>query len=63
MHLSIPPSPANLNELSDSDLERVAGGTDAITTAIIAIITAAATTIITAGASIANDQTRARAGW
>jgi hypothetical protein len=63
MHLSIPPAPANLNELSDEDLERVAGGTDAITTVIVGIITAAATSIVTAGASIANDQTRARFGW
>ena len=28
LHLSIPPTPANLTELSDADLERVAGGTD-----------------------------------
>ena len=30
LHFSIPPAPANLNELSDSELERVAGGTDLI---------------------------------
>jgi hypothetical protein len=28
LHLSIPPAPSNLTELSDQDLERVAGGTD-----------------------------------
>jgi hypothetical protein len=28
LHLSIPPAPSNLTELSDADLERVAGGTD-----------------------------------
>ena len=28
LHFSIPPAPANLSELSDEDLEKVAGGTD-----------------------------------
>jgi len=28
LHLSIPPAPANLTELSDEDLQKVAGGTD-----------------------------------
>jgi nitrile hydratase alpha subunit len=28
LHLSIPPAPSNLSELSDDDLEKVAGGTD-----------------------------------
>jgi len=28
LHFSIPPAPTNLSELSDADLERVAGGTD-----------------------------------
>src|SRR5689334_10870426 len=28
LHLTVPPAPANLAELSDKDLERVAGGTD-----------------------------------
>jgi hypothetical protein len=35
VHFSIPPAPADLAELSDADLERVAGGTD-ITVAIVA---------------------------
>jgi len=43
LHFSIPPAPSNLAELSDQDLERVAGGTD-ITVAIVATaITAAGT--------------------
>jgi hypothetical protein len=32
LHLSIPPAPGNLGELSDADLEQVAGGTDVIIT-------------------------------
>ena len=28
LHFSIPPAPANVTELSDDDLERVAGGTE-----------------------------------
>lgn len=43
LHFSILPAPSNLAELSDQDLERVAGGTD-ITVAIVATaITAAGT--------------------
>jgi hypothetical protein len=38
LHFSIPPPPSNLNELSDEDLERVAGGTDLIGTLIAATI-------------------------
>ena len=30
LHFSIPSPPSNLNELSDEDLERVAGGTDLV---------------------------------
>jgi hypothetical protein len=38
LHLSIPPAPKNMNELSDEDLERVAGGTELVlgTTLIMA---------------------------
>jgi Nitrile hydratase, alpha chain len=32
VHFSIPPTPANVTELSDEDLERVAGGTDVVIT-------------------------------
>lgn len=38
LHLSIPPAPANLSELSDDDLEKVAGGTDVVSVAISAAI-------------------------
>jgi hypothetical protein len=59
MHISLPLPPANVGELSEDDLEKVAGGTDIIGAAIIGAIAAT----VAAGATIANDQTRARAGW
>jgi len=34
LHFSIPPAPSNLNELSDEDLEKVAGGTDIVITGV-----------------------------
>jgi hypothetical protein len=37
LHFSIPPAPSNLTELSDDDLERVAGGTD-ITLAVVGTV-------------------------
>jgi hypothetical protein len=36
LYFSIPPAPSNLNELSDEDLEKVAGGTDIVLTLIVA---------------------------
>jgi hypothetical protein len=38
LHFSIPPPPANVTELSDEDLERVAGGTDVVVTAAVATL-------------------------
>lgn len=46
-------------ELTDEDLDKVAGGEFFITIAVIGAVTAT----VSAAASIANDQTRARAGW
>ena len=46
LHLSIPPAPSNLTELSDDDLEKVAGGTDMfffISLSVTAVASAAAT--------------------
>jgi hypothetical protein len=44
LHFSIPPAPSNVTELSDDDLERVAGGTDllVVTTIVAATIGAVA---------------------
>src|ERR1700760_2429491 len=38
LHFTLPPAPSNLTELSDEDLERVAGGTDAVVTIVVAVI-------------------------
>lgn len=46
-------------ELSDADLEKVAGGEFFIGVAVLGLVGVA----IGTGATIANDQTRARAGW
>jgi|SRR5215469_15050457 len=46
LHFSIPPAPTNLTDLSDADLEKVAGGTEVLISATTVAITAAA---ITAG--------------
>jgi hypothetical protein len=57
LHFTIPPPPANLNELSDAELEKVAGGTDismliSMTIAIVGVTMGAggaAGTLIAAG--------------
>ncbi len=40
LHFSIPPAPANLTELSDEDLEKVAGGTEIVSAAMITPVVA-----------------------
>jgi hypothetical protein len=55
LHLSIPPAPSNLTELSDQDLERVAGGTDLIA-GTMALATALALSAVTAAKGVS-------AGW
>src|SRR5215469_13385818 len=35
LHFSIPPAPSNMTELSDQDLERVAGGTDVFSALVV----------------------------
>lgn len=54
LHFVLPPAVAE-GELSDDDLEKVAGGEFFIGMGVIAVVCA--------GASIANDQTRSRGGW
>jgi hypothetical protein len=34
LHFSIPPAPSNVRELSDGDLEKVAGGTDVLVSVV-----------------------------
>lgn len=44
VHFAIPPTPTNVEELSDEDLERVAGGTDVIVVmTVITLLGSAAT--------------------
>jgi hypothetical protein len=37
LHFTIPQAPTNLSELSDAELERVAGGTDLIITLVVSL--------------------------
>jgi hypothetical protein len=59
LHFVIPDVAAMQGELTDEDLEKVAGGEFFVTVAVVGAITAA----VSGGAAIANDQTRARHGW
>jgi Bacteriocin class II with double-glycine leader peptide len=47
LHFSIPPTPSNLTELSDDELEKVAGG---ITPTVVVILSIAATGLVASGA-------------
>lgn len=61
-HFVLPPA-ISMDELSDADLEKVAGGEVAITVALIgggATVWGAA---VGSGIAVANDQTRSRGGW
>jgi hypothetical protein len=55
LHLSIPPAPGNLTELSGEQLEKVAGGTEfvvvsfAVTARVASFISAAGATVKEAG--------------
>ncbi len=57
-HFVLPPK-IEEGELSDDDLEKVAGGEFVVGAAIIGAVSAT----VTAGAYVANDQTRSRGGW
>ncbi len=61
VHFVLPP-PISEGELSDSDLEKVAGGEFFIGMGIIAAVGIGVGAAGTA-ATIANDQTKARHGW
>ena len=51
LHFSIPPAPSNLNELSDEELERVAGGTDLVVT-LTALVATVATGVVGGGIAV-----------
>ena len=55
----IPPKPANADELSDEDLEKVAGGIDLFT----GIVLLSAVTVVGVSTVAANATTRAQHGW
>ena len=59
IHFVIPSKPANADELSDEDLEKVAGGIDAV---IISVIVVAAVVGVGLGGSFAAESTK-RQGW
>jgi len=61
IHFVIPQKPASFSqdELTDADLEKVAGGEFFVTAAVISAISA----VTAASVSVANDQTRSRGGW
>jgi hypothetical protein len=58
LHFSLPPAPTNATELSDEDLEKVAGGTEVI--AVLSVTVAAALTVIgTVSGAVATSKN----GW
>ena len=44
LHFSLPPAPSDLAELSDEDLEKVAGGTEIVTMVVSSIVSSAVIT-------------------
>lgn len=64
LHLVLWEAPeADSAELSDEDLEQVAGGEFFVTAAVIGASAALGAAALGTGMTIANDQTRARHGW
>jgi hypothetical protein len=54
LHFSVPPAPSNVAELSDEELEKVAGGTEMVSAIVSAVI---ATGLIASGMATAQN------GW
>ena len=57
IHFVIPPKPANADELSDEDLEKVAGGIDAVTIGVVVFF------VVSAGVLGAAQGTKGNHGW
>ena len=57
IHFVIPPKPAHADELSDEDLEKVAGGVDVLTGVVVATI------VTVAVIGIAAEGTMKENGW
>ncbi len=62
LHFSIPPAPANISELSDDDLEKVAGGTDVVVAAVT-ILAGIVATAAGAGATVGSAVVGMQKGW
>jgi len=54
LHFTVPPAPTNLAELSDEELEKVAGGTEMVSAIVSAVI---ATGLVMSGVATAQN------GW
>jgi hypothetical protein len=59
LHLTIPPAPGNLGELSDDDLEKVAGGTEFFIAMGVVSVAAAAASAMGSVAGV----TKTSGGW
>lgn len=62
LHFSIPPAPANASELSDEDLEKVAGGTEVVLAATLAVASIVAS-VAGAGAAVGGAVVGVSKGW
>ena len=58
IHFVIPPKPANADELSDEDLEKVAGGVDVIGTVVMVTIM-----VGFVATAVAASDTKTNKGW
>lgn len=64
IHFVIPPKPPNADQLSDEDLEKIAGGIDLITATFVGVMTGLATAAIFNGALIGSAvATERNHGW
>jgi hypothetical protein len=54
LHFSIPPAPSNVHELSDEDLEKVAGGTDVVATVAFTAMVVSLVGSMSAAATVPN---------
>ena len=58
LHFSLPPSPSNATELSDEDLEKVAGGTE------LGVLMSVALSVVTAASGlVSSGVVTAKHGW
>ena len=60
IHFVIPPKPANADQLSDEDLEKVAGGVDVFSIVALSVLTSLAVAGAIGGADLG---TRSNHGW